>query len=200
MSNPKRGATLFDISAPSPVDVLYKKLGSERLRIERQWVHYEGLFGSQEKRELLAECAPSLFQGLKETILSDTILSTVQMVDDETSHSERVDLSRLRDEVANDGRKSLAADLSDHLDQLRDLCPALRQKREEVVLNRNEHAHRGGEDYHEISEVPVKNIGEALKRTGSFLNDIASRYHGVKVAYRSYADQSRAETLIESLD
>jgi len=188
----------FGISAPDPVDTLYRQLGEETLRIRQQWGHYQTLFREgRKRRELLAERTGSFFQVLKGVYLDDTILSLVRITEDpNVMGHDTVVIERLRDAVADDGRDELAEELSGRLEEIDDLRFALEERRKKVIAHRDKDALEGN---YQFPPLPMDQIEEALNQIEEFLNAVYGEYDASEVAYSSLVEISGADALVAAL-
>lgn len=188
----------FGISAPGPIDRLYRQLARETLRIRQQWGHYRTLLHEgRKRRELLAEQTASFFRVLFDTYLDDTILAIARITEEpEFGGHENVVLKRLRDAVAEDGRGELAEELSGRLEEIDDLRSALEDRRNKLIAHRDKDALEG--DY-ELSPLSSDQIERALTSIEEFLNAVCGEYDDSEVAYESLVEISGADALVSAL-
>lgn len=188
----------FGLSAPGPIDTLYRQLAEETLRIRQQWRHYRTLFHEgQKRRELLAERTGSFFQVLRDVYVDDTILSLVRITErPSVMGHDTVVLKRLQGAVAEDDRGELAEELSSRLQEIDDLRFALEERRKKLIAHRDKDALLG--DY-ELPPLPFHQIEEVLTRVESFLNAVCQEYDDSQVAYEALIEMSGADALITAL-
>lgn len=189
---------LHDISAPPPIDWLYKQLGSETIRIRQQWIYYETLYLQGEKRrELLAERTLEFFRRLQRTYWDDIVLSIVRLTEDPVvAGHDTVVLKRLESAVEDDGRADLAEELSERLDKINDLRSSLEDARNRLIAHRDKEALVNGED---LSLPSLNEIETALTGVEGFLNAVCRAYDNSSVGYDALIDSSGAEALIAGL-
>jgi hypothetical protein len=165
---------------PADIRPLWDALQNEVSGIHFYWITYRQLFGrSNERIELLNECAPEFFYIVQDTLLKDIQLSLVKLADRvKTMGNENATLERLSNEIAALPNGPLTANL---LIEYRKRCQAITERRHKQLAHSDlrtflqQHGHQMGIEVTGPSRQEIEGALEALR---SFMNIIHVHFTG----------------------
>ena len=119
-------------SLPATIEKLFEELGNEIQWVHAKWMIYRELFDhSDERIDILNECASAFFYFIEQTLLNDVLLSIAKITDPaRTGKRENLTLYQLQEQIETLGEGQFSS-------QLRELLADLNTKSVGIRTYRN---------------------------------------------------------------
>lgn len=186
-------------SLPATIEKLFEELRNQINWLHARWIIYCKLFEySEEREDLLNECASEFFYFLKETLYDEIVLSLNRIIDRaRTGKHENLTFAQLQERVEALGEQQLSSKLCKLLDDLENKCKPFRIYRHTRLGHLDlETAMKGGARQLPISRLMIEN---ALLLVREYMNTIERHYCQSETLYQHLIMHRGSETLVTML-
>lgn len=186
-------------SLPATIEKVFEELRNEIHWVHAKWMIYRELFDhSDERIDLLNECASAFFYFIEQTLFGDVLLSIAKITDPaRTGKRENLTLYQLQEQIETFGEEQFSS-------QLRKLLADLNTKSVDIRAYRNKSlahfdlatAMRSAEKELSISRQMVE---DALSLVREYMNTIQTHYSRSEAGYQYFILQTGSEALVTML-
>jgi hypothetical protein len=187
-------------SLPTTIEELFEELRNEINWLHAKWIIYRELFDHSEERvDLLNECASAFFYIIERTILDEILLSLSKITDRaRTGKYENLTFAQLQERIETLGEQQLSSQLHKLLDDLDNKCEAFRTHRHTRLAHLDlDTAIKGGAK--QLPSVSRQMIEDALLLVREYMNTIERHYSQSETGYQYFIMHTGSEALVTML-
>ena len=176
---------------PDAINEVYRELKTEITWLHGRWIIYRQLFaGSEERIELLNECASTFFHFVHEVLLSEVQVTLSKLTDPARQGGfDNLSLDQLQHLLVTYGDPGLAAECRALLDELQSKCEPFRTWRNKRLAHLDlTTAMKSGLD--PLPGISRQMVEDALAIVRDYMNKIEGHYSQSKFAYEHFLMRS----------
>jgi hypothetical protein len=187
-------------SLPATIEKLFEEMRNEINWLHARWIIYCELFvHSEERVDLLNECASAFFYFIEKTLLDEILLSLSRITDRaRTFKYENLTFGQLQERMEALGEQQLSSQLRKLLDNLDTKCEAFRTHRHARLAHLDlDTAMKGGAK--QLPSVSRQMIEDALLLVREYMNTIERHYLQSETGYQHFIMHTGSEALVTML-
>jgi hypothetical protein len=189
------------MAMPATIQPLWDSLNQEVIGLHAYWLTYRQLFcESEERLDLLNDCAGQFFYIVQDSLLSDLQLSLSKLSDPaETMGKKSATLQRLLDEITALNIPQLTVELTRQLEVYTDRCRGIKKRRNKELAHADlatllqKYGYAKGT---QIQGPSRQEIEDALAALRQFMISIDVHFTGIETAYEHFISRDDGDSLV----